>query len=73
MEFDSLDRDQFCNAVCQVLDDPNVYSYYKINALQKAQELSSANMAKRMEDLYLEVCAQRPEKARVAENFWTNF
>ncbi len=68
------DISEFSQAVCQVLDNPDIHSYYQQNSLKKAKELSSANMAKRMESLYMELCADRSDQAKTADgNSWTVF
>lgn len=64
----SLEVNEFSDAVCRVLDDTNVYQSLKDNALKKARALSSENMAKRLEGIYLELCSNRPERHKTVDN-----
>ncbi|MDD2586436.1 MAG: glycosyltransferase family 4 protein [Syntrophomonadaceae bacterium] len=45
--------DEFSDAICHVLNDEDLYNKFKLNALKKAESLSSTNMAKKVEKLYL--------------------
>ncbi|HBQ85913.1 MAG TPA: glycosyltransferase family 4 protein [Syntrophomonas sp.] len=47
------DQDEFAGAICQVLADDAMYQSLKLNARRKAESLSSANMAQKLEDIYL--------------------
>ncbi|MGI5920682.1 MAG: glycosyltransferase family 4 protein [Syntrophomonadaceae bacterium] len=46
------DQEEFARAVCRVINNPDLYARLKKGALKKAEELSSANMARKMEELY---------------------
>lgn len=50
------DREEFAEAVVQVLKDPKIYGYLKQNALSQARSLSSENMALRLEEIYRNLC-----------------
>lgn len=51
----SDDLEQFVQAVCFLLNDEQTYTKMKVQARKKAELLSSARMAKKMEQLYLQV------------------
>ena len=46
---------EFSQAVCKLLDDKETYQSFSENALLKADSLSSHNMAKKLEELYLQL------------------
>ncbi len=46
---------EFSQAVCKLLDDKENYRCFSQNALLKADSLSSHNMAKKLEELYLQL------------------
>ncbi len=46
------ERNEFCNAVIRVLNDEILYKRLKANAYLKAQNLSSANMALKLQEVY---------------------
>lgn len=49
----SCDQNEFAQAVCSILGDDSLYRKFKLNARKKAESLSSTNMAKRLENVYL--------------------
>lgn len=53
-------EDKFSDAVCRVLGSPDTYERLRAGAYKKADTLSSTNMVKRLEELYLEL---RPRQA----------
>ncbi len=46
---------EFSQAVCKLLEDDNTYQKFSQNALLKADSLSSHNMARKLEELYLQL------------------
>lgn len=53
------DIEQFAAAVCRLLQDENTLRRFSRNALLKADSLSSHNMAKRLEEVYLQLDIRR--------------
>lgn len=49
----NCDQDEFAGAICRILTDDIAYNRFKANARNKAELLSSAHMAQRMENIYL--------------------
>lgn len=49
----NCNQDEFAGAIYQVLTDDLMYNRFKINARKKAELLSSANMANKLENIYL--------------------
>jgi 1,2-diacylglycerol 3-alpha-glucosyltransferase len=47
------DEDEFAAAICQVLEDDAMYRKFSKNARRKAELLSSAKMAQKLENIYL--------------------
>ena len=66
--------DQFSEAVCRVLGSRDTYAKLQANAYKKADKLSSTNMVKRLEELYLELSPrqQRRRKAN-GDDVWSAF
>jgi len=48
----SLNLDEFSGAVGEILGNPVLYERYRENALVKADKLSAANMARKLENVY---------------------
>jgi glycosyltransferase involved in cell wall biosynthesis len=46
---------EFSQAVCKLLEDDKTYQKFSRNALLKADSLSSHNMARKLEELYLQL------------------
>jgi len=62
------DINDFADAVCMLLADCETYSNYKINAFKKAESLSSANMARKLEKLYEELYEKsRPPRHKMID------
>jgi len=49
------DQDQFADSVVKLLKDSNLYEQFSNNAIEKADSLSSAKMAIRLESIYQQV------------------
>lgn len=46
-------QDEFAEAVCRILNNKALYKRFKLGAYSRAESLSSANMARRLEGIYL--------------------
>lgn len=56
---------EFTNAIKKVLIDDETYAVFRANAYKKAEMLSSVNMAKKLEKVYLDLCDRsRPKRMR---------
>ena len=51
----SADTDQLAEAICRVLNDEQLYKNLQVNAREKARRYSSANMALKLEKLYIDL------------------
>lgn len=71
----SEDKDEFCEAVCRLLNNEALFQKFKIAALEKAQDLSSFNMVKKLEHVYEEqLMTQRKHHRRLLDvSSWFNF
>lgn len=59
------DKEAFVEAIKKVLADEKTYSGFKANAYKKAEMLSSANMARKLEKVYLDLHDRsRPKRYR---------
>lgn len=58
------DSHEFASAVCRVLRDESFYRRMQANARLRAEELSSHNMALRLEDVYEQLVASEPHQTR---------
>ncbi|MBO8158566.1 glycosyltransferase family 4 protein [Thermosyntropha sp.] len=59
------DMEEFVSAIKRILVDEETYASFKDNAYKKADLLSSANMAKKLENVYLELYEKsRPKRMR---------
>lgn len=66
--------DKFSEAVCRVLGSRDTYERLKDNAFKKAHNLSSTNMVKRLEELYLELRPRRQRRRRAnGDDAWSAF
>ncbi|MEQ8173711.1 MAG: glycosyltransferase family 4 protein [Syntrophomonadaceae bacterium] len=66
--------DKFSEAVCRVLGSRDTYEKLKANSYKKADKLSSTNMAKRLEELYLELMPRQQRRRRVnGDDVWNAF
>jgi 1,2-diacylglycerol 3-alpha-glucosyltransferase len=54
--------DEFTNAIKTILSDDRLYKQYSLNALKKAESLSSRNMAIRLEEVYRQVKISSPPR-----------
>ncbi|HNX29144.1 MAG TPA: glycosyltransferase family 4 protein [Syntrophomonadaceae bacterium] len=70
-----LDINQLTEAICKVMDDENLYNYFKTNALLKAQALSSQNMALKQEAVYENLLSKkfyRPHRFMDVSSWFSN-
>ncbi|MEN6391715.1 MAG: glycosyltransferase family 4 protein [Syntrophomonas sp.] len=66
--------DKFSEAVCRVLGSGDTYEKLKANSYKKADKLSSTNMVKRLEELYLELMPRQQRRRRVnGDDVWNAF
>jgi glycosyltransferase involved in cell wall biosynthesis len=55
----SCDTSEMAAAICEVLNNPQLYKRLQANALQKAFDLSSHNMALNLESIYTSLLENR--------------
>jgi len=67
-----LDINDFARSVSDVLSDEKTHNYFKKNALLKADKMSSGSMARRMEEVYLELQANSPNRRKGIHEFLSN-
>ena len=48
----ACDQDEFTGAILRLLSDDKIYHYFRNNALVKAEQVSSQNMALQLEKVY---------------------
>lgn len=58
------DQEEFTKAILHLLDDHKVYQYFRHNALRKAEEISSHNMALELEEVYQKLCNKNIHRRR---------
>lgn len=63
--------EEFSQAVCQVLEHPDIYKYYRANALRRADSFSAQKMAGRLEELYMELSHKGHLQRRQAVDTYT--
>ncbi len=60
---------EFAQAIIGLLSDAKLYNYYQKNARQKAQSLSSANMALKLEQVYNDLLLHAPPRRTKIQEF----
>lgn len=58
------DQEEFTRAVLHLLGDNKAYQYFRHNALLKAEEISSQNMALELEKIYQSLCNKNIHRRR---------
>ncbi|QGT99682.1 Glycosyltransferase [Candidatus Syntrophocurvum alkaliphilum] len=58
------EKNDFSQAVCSILNNKELYDQMKNNAILKADALSSQNMARKLEDLYIELVSKKLKRQR---------
>lgn len=69
----TCDQEEFSKAIIEVLSDEEMYSEFQKNAITKANSLSSTNMAKKLNQVYEDLCSMSYRPRRRAFDFGSWF